>query len=166
MALVNGGGFQYIQGQYELRRSVMSSTASFRPGDVVTLSNDRTVIRAESDTTGIYGVAQHDSADSLPGNQSGKALILIPYPDTVFAAKVQTGVAGSAISAGQSYNIESASARHRVDTDSQTTPMVTIVPDGDGNLIDSASSEVYVQFIKDKIGVFGSNASVNIFAQD
>jgi hypothetical protein len=45
--------------------------------------------------------------------------------------------------------------------------MVTLVQRGyDANpVVDSAESVVYVQFLGDRLGVFNSNASVQIFAQ-
>lgn len=160
-------GFQYVQGTYELRRSAVSSTATFKAGNPVTLSDDRTLIEADSDSTAIFGIAQNDAGDSLAGaGNTGLCNVLIPYPDTVFEVKIETDVAGSALSIGQSYNIEKSGDYLRVDVDSQATPFVTIVPRGDGSTLDSANSTIYVQFLKDKIGVFGSNASVVIFAQN
>jgi hypothetical protein len=50
--------------------------------------------------------------------------------------------------------------------DSQTSPLVTIVPRGDGSTLDSADSTVYVHFLGNALSPFGSNASTNIFAQD
>ena len=159
-------GFRYIQGQSELRRSAVSSTATFLAGNPVTLSDDRTLIEADSDSTAIFGIAENDAADTLPGTQSGLILVRVPYPDTVFALPVQTDAASSILSIGQSYNIEKSGNHFRLDTDSQGTSMVTIVPRGDGSTIDSADSSVYVQFLGDRLGVFNSQASVVIFAQD
>ena len=159
-------GFTHIQGPYELRRSTLSSTATVRAGNPVTFSDDRTIIEAASDTTAIYGIIQHNAADSLGGSLVNAALILVPTECTVFAVKLQTGVATSATSPGQSYGIEKSGNYFRLDTDSQATPMVTIVERGDGTTVDSADSTVYVQFLKDRIAPWGSNASVSIFAQD
>lgn len=159
-------GFQYIQGTREIRRSAVSSTATFLEGNPVTLSDDRALIEVDSDTTAIFGIAENDAANTLGGVQSGLILVSIPYPDTVYVSQVQTGVASSVLSIGQSYGIEKAGDYFRVDTDSQATPFVTLVPRGDGSTIDSVDSSVYVSFLQNTIGVFASNASIVIFAQD
>jgi hypothetical protein len=88
----------------------------------------------------------------------------------VFAVPVQTGVAVSATSVGQYYGIEgylaNGNLHHRVDTDSATTPFVVLVNNGyQANAAASDESFVYCQIIGDRLGVFGSNTSVNIFAQ-
>ena len=158
-------GFTYVSGDVERVWSDVSSTATFLRGMVVTLSNDHTVIAAASDTTTIYGVAENDAANSLAG-ASGKALILVPNRDTIFASQVQTGVATSATSQGMSYNLEQAGNYLRVDTDSRTTPLVQIVGDQYGNTVRSVDSSVFVKFLGNVIGIYGSNASVRIFAQD
>jgi len=157
-----GNGFTYVEGPIKYVRSTVSSTATFKGRNPVTLSDDRTLIEAASDTTAIFGIAAHDAANSI---YAGSCLVEIPTAQTVYAVKIQTGVSGSAVSAGQSYNIEKSGNYLRLDTDSQSTPLVTIVPRQDGSTIDSADSSVFCHFLGDVIGVFGSNASVNIFAQ-
>lgn len=163
-------GFNYLQGKYELRWSAASSSQTIHRGNVVTLDARRFVALAASDSTAIYGIAQADSDQSLSNAPSGFLPILVPYPDTVFAAPVQTGVAVSATSIGQSYNIEGYLANgdlhHRVDTDSAATAMVTLVANGfQQNAAASDESFVYCVFNTDVIGVFRSDTSTNIFAQ-
>jgi hypothetical protein len=84
-----GPGFNYIQGKYELRWSVASSSQTIQKGNLVTLDARRFVALADSDSTAIYGVADADSADSLSNALSGRLPIIVPYPDTVFAAPIQ-----------------------------------------------------------------------------
>ncbi len=158
-------GFSYVGGDVERVWSDVSSTATFLRGMVVTLSNDHTVIAAASDTTIIYGVAENDAANSLAG-RAGKSLILVPTRDTIFASQIQTGVATSATSQGMCYNLEQAGNYLRVDTDSQTTPLVQIIGDQYGITVRSEDSSVFVKFLGDVIGAYGSNASNVRFAQD
>lgn len=155
-------GFNYVSGPLRYVLSTVSSTATFVARVPVTLNDDRSVGEAASDTTALFGVAHHNAADSI---YAGKCLIEIPTGQTVYAVKVQTGVATSALSIGQSYGIEKSGNYLRVDTDSQATPFVTLVPRDDGSTCDSADSTVFVTFLGNKLGVFGSDASVNVFAQ-
>ncbi len=159
-------GFNYVSGPVRYQWSDVSSTATFRAFNPVTLSDDRTLIEAASDTTAIYGISMNDAANSLPGVLSGKALVQIPEPETIYATKIQTGVATSVVSIGQSYGIEKSINHMRLDTDSQATPMLTLVGDELGNQINSADSSVFVRWLGDRLGVFSSAASIDIFAQD
>lgn len=163
-----GPGFTYVQGQHEIRMSTSSSAQTIIRGNLVTLDDERDVIIGSSDMSAIYGVAMADSADSLSNSLSGLIPVLIPYPDTVFAAPVQAAV--SAVSLGQGYNVEqyldgNGNLNLRVDVDSQTTPHVVIVQRGHGKtgFIDSADSTVYVQIFGDSKAVFNSDASTVIF---
>lgn len=150
-------GFHYVSGPYDIRRFNVLSTATFLAGNPVMLSGARVCIEASSATAPyIAGIAMNDAADSIYGSE---ILVLVPNEQTVFAAKVQTGVAASALSAGFAYATEKSGNYIRVDTDSQATPKVMIVPRGDGTTIDSADSTVFVSFLKDVIGPYGSNAS-------
>lgn len=159
-------GWNYVKGPIKYVYSTVSSTATFKARNPITFSNDRTLIEATSDTTALFGIAANDAANSLGGVLAGKCLVEVPTADTIYAVKVQTGVATSATSAGQSYGIEKAGNHMRVDTDSQVTTMITIVPRDDGSTVDSADSTVFVNIHGDHLGVFGSNASISVFAQD
>lgn len=159
-------GFNYVSGPMKYVMSTISSTATFQRGCPVTYSDDRTLIEADSDTTAILGIAAHNAANTLPGNLSGKALVLIPDAQTVFAVAIGTGAAASEVSAGQSVDIEKSGNNFILNEDSQASPFVTIVPREDGTTLDSADSTVYCTFLGNKLGVFGSNASVGIFAQN
>jgi hypothetical protein len=156
-------GFTYVEGPIKYVRSTVSSTATFRGRNIVTLSDDRTLIEAGSDTSLIFGIAGHDAAGSI---YAGSCLVEIPTADTIYAVKIQTGVAASAVSAGQGYGIEKSGNYLRLDTDSQATPMLIIVPRQDGTTIDSADSSVFVHIAGDYLGVFSSHASTGPFAQN
>lgn len=163
MATSYADGFSYVKGPFETFVSVISSTATFRKGAPLTYSDDRTLIEAASDTSALVGIALHDAANSV---YAGKALVQKILPNVVWATKIQTGVATSVVSAGQSYGIEKSGNNLRLDTDSQATPMVTIVPREDGTIINSGDSSVWVTFLQNQVGLYASNASVGIFAQD
>ena len=158
-------GFNYVRGPVRYAWSDVSSTATFEALNPVTLSDDRTLIEATSDTTAIYGIAMNRAADSLPGVLTGKTLVQIPEPETIYATKIQTGVATSVISLGQSYGIEKNANHMRLDTDSQATTMVNIVGDDLGNTINSVDSSVFVRWLGDRL-IQSSAASITIFAQD
>lgn len=149
-------GFTYVSGPYDLRRFVVASTATFVARNPVTISGARTII--ESNTTRFYiaGIAQNDAANSIYGSE---ILVHVPTEQTVYAVKVPTGVAASALSAGFAYNIAKSNNYFRVDTSSQASACVMIVPRGDGSTINSADSTVYVQFLKDFLGPYASNQS-------
>lgn len=158
-------GFSYVGGPFEMVWSNVSSTATFKARNPVTFSDDHTLIEATSDTTVIFGIAQNDAADSLAG-RAGKILVLVPTRDTVFAVKIQTGVATSKTSAGMSYQLEKSGNHLRPDTDSQVTPHVQIIGDQYGETVRSEDSSVFVKFLGNVIGIYGSNASTVKFAQD
>jgi hypothetical protein len=161
MAFPNG--FHYVSGPVKRVLSTVSSTATFRRGCPVTLSDDRTVIEADSDSTAIYGIACHDAADSI---RAGTCLVEIPTNETVYAGKIGTAAAASEVSAGQSVAIEKSGNYFILNEDSQTTEMVTIVPRDDFSTLDSDDSTVFFQWNGDHLGVFNSNASIVIFAQN
>lgn len=157
-------GFTYVSGPVRYIESTVSSTATFRARNPVTLSDDRTVIEAASDTTAIWGIACNNAADSLAG-RSGKVLVEIPTEETIYAVKIQTNVAGSALSIGQGYGIEKSGNYLRLDPDSQATTMLMIVGDQYGNTINSDDSSVYVRWYLNRL-ITSSDASITIFAQD
>lgn len=156
-------GWSYVCGPKKYVLSTLSSTCTVRKGNPVTLSDDRTVIEADSDSTAIYGIAAHDAADSI---YAGKILVEVPTAETVYAIKVGSAAAASEVSAGQSIDVEKSGNYIIGNEDSQASPMVTIVPREDFTTLDSADSTVWVTILGDKLGVFGSNASVSIFAQN
>lgn len=150
-------GFTYISGPYELRRFNILSTATFKGRNPVQLGGARTVIEASVTTSpGIIGIAMNDAANSI---YNGEILVMVPNQETVFATQVQTGVAASALSAGQAYNLEKAGDYWRVDTDSQASAKAVIVPRGDGTTINSADSSVFVQFMANWLYPYSSTAS-------
>jgi len=160
MAFPNG--WSYVKGPIKYVRSNVSSICTVKARNPVTLDAGRRVIEAASDTTGIYGIASHDAADSI---YPGVMLVEVPQAETIYAIKVGTGAAASELSIGQSIGLEKSGNYIIGDEDSGTSPLVTIVPRDDGTTLDSADSTVFVHILGDHLGVFGSNASSSAFAQ-
>ena len=156
-------GFSYVKGPRFNVLSKLSSTATFKARNPVTLSDDRTIIEAGSDSSAIYGISQHDAADSI---YAGYCLIEIPTEDTIYAGHVATDASASEVSVGRSCDIVKVLNHFNVDEDSQVTPMVTIVPRDGYSTLDSADSTVWFHFLESHLGVFSSDDSIVIFAQD
>lgn len=89
------------RGPWQYRRSQISTLAQaqFVKGDIVCLDHARLVSVYTSTQSGMFGVATHDSLNSLP---AGYAIIAVPLPGaTAYVDSITTEVA-SALSFGQS----------------------------------------------------------------
>lgn len=150
-------GFTYISGPYEIRRFNILSTATFKARVPVSLTGARTVKESSVTETFLTGIAMNDAANSIYGSE---ILVLVPNEQTVFATITDTGLAASALSAGFSYNYKKSGNNFRLDTASQATARVTIVPRGDGSTIASADSSIYVQFAGNFIYPYASQSSI------
>ena len=150
-----GNGFQYVSGTHKTFWSTVSSTATFKAGNPVQYGLGRTLTEADSQATMIVGIAQHDAANSII---AGQILVLAAYPDTVFASKIATNIAGSALSVGQAMDLTKSGNFVRP-ANSRVTPAVVIVPREDGSTIDSTDSSIWVQFLGVKFGPYASSAS-------
>ena len=161
-------GFHLERGEVADRIwSTVSSTATFLAGNPVALSDDGSVIEATSDVTEIYGIALNDAADSFAGAWPNQVLVELPLPSSQYRTKVQTGVAASATSVGQGYGLEKSGNYLRVDTDSQATPHVKLMPGPLGtNPVRSDDSSVLVAFLAHSLGVLPSASSSGPMAQD
>ena len=150
-----GTGFRPVRGNWETREFDTASAATFRQWAPVKFDGARNLIEATSATTFILGVALQASVDSFP---AGKVQVAIPRDRSAVArCKVQTGVATSATSIGQAYNIEKSGNNLRIDTDSQASALVEIV-----GAVDSATSEVDVVFLTNFLAT-PSYSSASIF---
>ena len=160
MAYVDG--FTHVEGGYNIRWSTVSSSATFRRGNPVMYeAESRTLIEFTSDATAIYGIAQANAADSIGGPLAARMPVAVPNEGSVWATKVQTGVAASALTIGQVFDLEKSANHFRVDVDSIASGRVILIERGtSASAVDSADSSVHVQFLKDFIAPFGSNASL------
>ena len=155
-------GFTYVSGPApKVILSTVSSVCTGRARNPVTLDARGFVIDVASDATAIFGILQHNAADSLVN----KCYIEMPTQYTVYATKVQTGAATSIFSYGRGYAIEKSGNHFRLDTDSQLTPMLSLIPRDNGAMVDSDDSSVWVTWFADVLGVWGSTSSISIFAQ-
>ena len=155
-------GFHYVKGPCVNVLSKILSTATFKARVPVTLTTAGLVCEATggSDVTAIYGISMHDAADSI---YPQFCMVEVPTPDTVYVAKCATDASSSELSVGRGVDIEKSGNYFIIDEDSQATPMVTLVPRDGFDTLDSADSSVHFSWLGDKLGVFHSNASVNIF---
>src|SRR3990167_6889886 len=127
MATSYADGFTWVKGPGmvpDTFLSLTSWTATFRAGAPVLRDAIGYMVEAASDATAISGIAAHNAASSV---YAGKCLIQKIRPGDIWATKIQTGVAASALTIGVSYGIEKSGNNLRMDTDSGTTPFVTIV---------------------------------------
>ena len=161
MPFIATGGFQYIEGPVTLRQSTVSSLATFLKGAPVAFDvTSRTLIEANSASSWIAGIADHDAADSIGGPLAGVASYIVPTEETVFAAPVVTG---QTVTTSQVYDIEKSGSNFRVDLTSQTSGKVVTIPIGtSGSALVSDQSIVFCQFLKDTIGPFASTASAKL----
>ena len=153
-------GFTYVKGPIRYLLSTISSTCTVKARNPVSLTGlGRTIVEASSTQSSVWGIATHDAADSI---YPGKMLVEIPTEQTIYATQVQTGVAASALSAGQAYAIEKSGNYIRLDADSQVTAKLLIVPRDDGSTVDSNDSSVFVSFLGNML-ILGSNSSTSIY---
>ena len=154
-------GFNYVSGGFTLRRFPVSSTLTFVKRNPVSIGANGVVSQFSEPAVSIAGIAMSDSSESESVAGVNTVLVGIPCEDTVFAVKVQTGVATSALTAYNAFNLELATEHWRVDTDSTVTKWVQLVPRGDGT-VDALSvdSTVNVQLMLGKSEPFRSTTTV------
>lgn len=137
------------RGPWEYRRSAITSLAQgqFQRGDLVTIGVGRLVsLFTSSNNTFFFGVATHDSTNSLP---AGFATIAIPLPGCTAYVDTLTTEARSNLSFGEAGSIVSANGRtstfSKLNTSvwSRTVQIVT-----DNQPLNSTDSRIEVSFIQ------------------
>lgn len=150
-------GIQPVRGNWEIRQVATLSTATFGQFAPVTYGGARTLIEATSASTFILGVANHSSVNSLP---AGQVSVSIPRDFSAVARTfVGTGVASSALSSGQGYNIKKSGNTLMLDVASQASVVLEI---SDPANFDSATSLIDVVFVTTRIAQ-PSYSSASIF---
>ena len=136
-----GTGFRPYRGNWSIRKFTTLSTATFRMNAPVSLSSDHLLkeFGTAAANEKLLGIACHASVDSLP---AGEVLVAIPGFGATALAKVQTGVAASALSIGLAYDMEKSANNLRIDVDSATSACVMLM-----GPINSATSEIEVCFV-------------------
>lgn len=156
-----GFAFQPVRGAWEHKAFNTASAATFGKGALVAFNTARTLQEATVGSEKIIGIAMSRSVDSFP---AGQVIVAIPKDNSAVATcDVQTGVAISALSVGQSYTFEKSGNTLRLDTDSQASAYLEIVGPTLGGVLDaaqiSATSRVEVMFLTG-IRAFPSAASL------
>ncbi len=162
MAFASGKGFQVVEGPNTVRWSVVSSTASFDEGAPVALSDVGTrLIEVDSGTTFVYGVALSASGVSLGGALVTRIPMTVPTAATVFEAPVPTAATAANLAIGSLHAVETNAgiARLAASPSAASGQCILVERGTSGLAYDSAQSSVYCQFLGDKTGIFGSNAS-------
>lgn len=150
-----GFAFQPVRGAWELKVFNTSSTATFGKGALVAFTTTRDLQEATVGSEKILGISMHASVDSFP---AGKVIVALPKDNSaVFTAPVQTGVAASLISIGQSYTFEKSGNTQRIDVDSQASAYFELIGPMLNGALDttqiSATSRLEAVFLRGIIGV-------------
>ena len=147
-------GIVPARGNWEYRTLTLSSTATFFKGDAVAFNGTRDVTRYLSTHSSLLGIALHDSSASLP---AGKVLVAIPAPNCTAYVDVDTGLAASQLSLGQSLGIYKSGATN-------TSFLTTLMGSNFSRLaviagpIDSTLSRIEVAFIQSG-GLYSASTS-------
>ena len=120
-----GFAFQPVRGNWENKLFNTASAATFGKGALVAFNTARDLQEATVGSEKIIGIALHRSVDSFP---DGKVLVAIPLDGTaVCTAAIETDVAASALSIGQSYTFEKSGNTLRIDVDSQASAYFELI---------------------------------------
>ena len=93
-----GFGLTPARGDWEYRRSTISSKATFLKGEVLAMHPTRVLRRYISTDSAAYGIAMHDSSASLP---VGIVTVAVPRPGCTAYGDLLTGEVASTFSVGQ-----------------------------------------------------------------
>jgi len=155
-------GLVPARGPWEYRYCTTASAATFLKGAVLSLNPARTLREYASTHSSAFGIAMHDSTNSLP---PGKVLVAIPAPGCTAYGDIETNVAASALSRGQTgvlaksgnYSVVSTTGLANSSAFSQLVRIASEQPDF------SRYSRVEVSFILDNWTEYGS-ASTSTYA--
>ena len=117
------------------------------------LSTARTVSLYSGGQACLLGFIKHDSADSLP---AGQCVVAIPKPGCTAFIDVNTGIAASSLSRGESYGLWATGGNTSFLTTaaySDASRVVAIV----GEPIISPTSRIEVTFLSDSFQFYSNN---------
>lgn len=151
-------GITPARGDWEYRRSLITALAqgAFQKGDLVGLTFRVASLYTSSNMTLVFGVATHDSGNSLPPTY---ATIAIPKPGCTAYIDTLTTEATSNVSFGECGSIVSANGRTSTFSKLATSVwsrMAEIV-----GPVDSATSRVEVAFLQNMMLMY-STSSVSL----
>ena len=105
----------------------------------------------------LAGFILHDAANSVP---SGKCLVQVGTPTTVFAGTAAAGVtastASSQLTLGQ---LKSGNSWYFTASGSTISALYVIVPREDGSTLDSTDSSIWVQAIQETVSPYGMDVT-------
>jgi hypothetical protein len=152
-------GITPARGDWEYRRSALTSLAQgqFQKGDLVTLGVGRLAsLHTSSNNTIVFGVATHDSLDSLP---AGFAVIAIPKPGCTAFVDTLTAEIRSNLSWGEAGSIISAGGRtstfSKLATSVWSRTVEIVSQDGSS----SADSRIEVAFIQNSMLMYSTSST-------
>lgn len=152
-------GITPARGDWEYRRSALTSAAAgqFQKGDLVTLGVGRLAsLHTSSNNTIVFGVATHDSLDSLP---AGFAIIAIPVPGCTAFVDTLTAEIRSNLSWGEAGSIISAGGRtstfSKLATSVWSRTVAIVSQDGSS----SADSRIEVAFIQNSMLMYSTSST-------
>lgn len=156
-------GITPARGPWEYRRSTATTLAGgqFQKGDLVALGFGRVAsLFTSSNMSTYFGVAMHDSTNSLP---SGKVLIAIPAPGCTAYVDTLVAEVASNLSVGEAGSIVSANGRTSTFSKLATSVWSRVCEIVTENIANSADSRVEVAFIQNS-ATFYSTSSVSLLA--
>jgi len=156
-------GITLGRGQWEIRRSALTTLAAgqFQKGDLVALGFGRVAsLFTSSNMSTYFGVAMHDSMNSLP---AGFALIAIPRPGCTAFVDTLTGEVRSNLSWGEAGSIVSAGGRTSTFSKLATSVWSRVVEIASDAGSSSVDSRIEVAFIQNAATIY-STSSVSLLA--
>lgn len=155
-------GVTPARGNWEYWRSGITSAAQgqFQKGDVVALGVGRLVsLMTSSNMSTFFGIATHDSLNSLP---AGFAIIAVPTPGCTAYVDTLAGEVRSNLSRGEAGSIVSAGGRCSTFSKLATSVWSRIAEIvTDNQPLNSADSRIEVAFIQNG-ATFYSTSSVSL----
>lgn len=153
-------GITPARGPWEYRRSLITTAAAgaFQKGDLVALGVGRVAsLYTSSNMSTFFGVAMHDSGNSLP---PGYATLAIPLPGCTAFVDTLTTDARSNLSWGEAGSIVSAAGRTSTFSKLATSVWSRVVEIVSENP-SSADSRIEVAFIQNAMTMY-STSSVSL----
>jgi hypothetical protein len=140
------GGFFYVSGPSSIRAFNLKSTATVKAFMPVRVNGAGDLIESQGTDSILAGFILHDAANSVP---SGKALVIVGTPTTVFAGTAASGVGASTASSQLTLGMFKSGNSWYLDASGSTvSALFVVVPREDGSTLDSTDSSIWVQIIQ------------------
>lgn len=153
-------GLTPARGDWEYRRSPVTSLAQgqFQKGDLVTIGVGRLAsLHTSSNNTFVFGIAMHDSLNSLP---VGMATIAIPKPGCTAYCDTLVAEIRSNLSYGEAGSIISANGRTSTFSKLATSVWSRTVQIETANQpVNSADSRIEISFIQNSLLAYSTSSA-------